>query len=80
MRTPCLREFSRKAQALARIIDAEPPNSVAWRNAARELARLTKESLDLARALNGQNILEFAESAAERVRNSCPVEASAAGL
>jgi hypothetical protein len=35
---------------------------------------------DLARALNDENILEVAKSAAERVRNQCPIEATMAGL
>jgi hypothetical protein len=49
-------------------------------NGAGELARMSKESLDLARALGEPGILEIAEGAAARVRNQCPVEAAAAGL
>jgi hypothetical protein len=54
--------------------------SVAWKNAATQLARIARESLDLARALGEPGILEIAESAAARVRSQSPVEAEAAGL
>jgi hypothetical protein len=36
--------------------------------------------LELALVLGDPNILDVAESAAERVRNQCPVEAAAIGL
>jgi hypothetical protein len=72
--------LSTRAQPFAHIVDFESPNSIQWQNAARELCRLTRESLDLARALDNPNILEIAESAAARVRTSCPVEAERAGL
>ena len=41
--------------------------SVAWKNAATQLARIAKQSLDLARALGESDILAIAESAAARV-------------
>jgi len=75
-----IEELSRKAQSLTRIVDHKPPNSVAWQNAVREFARLTKESLDLARMLGDPNILEIAETVGACVRGECPVEAVAAGL
>ena len=75
-----LEELSREAQPLARIIDTEPPNSVNWKQAAVELARVSKESLELAWTLADPNILEIAENAAARVRTNCPLEAAAAGL
>ena len=75
-----IEELSIKAQPFAHIVDTAPPNSLPWKKAATELCRLTKESLDLARALGEPNILDAAESAAARVRNQCPVEAAAAGL
>jgi hypothetical protein len=75
-----IEELSIKAQPFAHIVDTEPPNSAQWKDAAGELCRLTKESLDLARVLGEPNMLEIAESAAARVRAQCPVEAAAAGL
>jgi hypothetical protein len=75
-----IEELSREAQSLARIIDTEPPNSVNWKQAAVELARVSKESLELAWTLADPNILEIAENAAARVRTNCPLEAAAAGL
>ena len=72
--------LSTKAQPLARIVDTQAPNSSAWKLAATELVTMTKESLDLARALDDQNILEVAQSAAATVRTQCPVEAAAVGL
>jgi hypothetical protein len=41
---------------------------------------MTKESLDLARALGDPNILDVAESAAASVRTQCPIEAEKVGL
>jgi hypothetical protein len=75
-----IEELSIRAQPFAHIVDTESRNSLPWKNAAGELCRLTKESLDLARALGDPNILSAAESAAARVRSQCPVEAAAAGL
>jgi hypothetical protein len=75
-----IEELSREAQPLARIIDTEPRNSVNWKQAAVELARVSKESLELAWTMADPNILEIAENAAATVRTNCPLEAAAAGL
>jgi hypothetical protein len=75
-----IEELSIKAQPFAHIVDTEPPNSLPWKNAAVELCRVTKESLDLARALGDPPILDAAESAAGRVRTQCPAEAEKVGL
>jgi hypothetical protein len=75
-----IEELSHQAQPLARIVDTEPHNSGQWRNAAAELARLSKESLELARTLADPDILAIASEAAARVRTNCPLEAEAAGL
>ena len=75
---PTPRSVLRRRHAQASQTSA--PNSVAWQNAVREFARLTKESLDLARMLGDPNILEIAETVGACVRGECPVEAVAAGL
>jgi hypothetical protein len=51
----------------------------AWKNAAGELCQVSKQCLELARVHGDPGIIEIAESAAAKVRKSCPVEATAAG-
>jgi hypothetical protein len=81
MRSGCsIEALSIKAQPFAQVVDTEPRNSARWKHAAGELARIAKESLDLARAQGQPDILAIAESAAARVRSQCPLEAEAAGL
>jgi hypothetical protein len=46
-----IEQLSIKAQPFAQIVDTAPRNSLAWKDAAGELARVAKESLDLARTL-----------------------------
>jgi hypothetical protein len=56
------------------------PNSVAWRNAAGELARVSKECVNLALRQGDPDIIDIATTAAARVKTQCPVEAEKAGL
>jgi hypothetical protein len=48
-REPSLSPRTSRILNRSRIIDTEPPNSVAWQNAAGKLCRVSKECLELAR-------------------------------
>jgi hypothetical protein len=53
---------------VVRIIDNAPPNSVAFREAAAELATIAKEARRLALKTDDQNLIKEAEASFQMVR------------